>query len=56
MDTSPERIERVKTVLDDYKNTGNPDLLRELRGYIFEYRDYEGDNEVILDLRKTFNS
>lgn len=56
VDTSPGRIERVKTVLDDYRNTGNPDLLRELRGYIFEYKDYEGDDSVILDLKKTFNA
>lgn len=55
MDTSPEKIADLKTALEDYKNTGNPDLLGKLRGYIFEYRDYEGDDPVILDLKKTFH-
>lgn len=55
MDTSPEKIAQVKTILDDYKTTGNPDLLAKLRVYISEYRDYEGDDPVINDLKETFH-
>ncbi len=55
MDTSPEKMAEVKVVLDDYKNTGNPDLLGKLRGYISEYMGYEGDEPVILELKETFH-
>lgn len=55
MDTSSEEAERLGAVLEDYKNTGNPDLLAELRRYLYEYRDYSGDDPVILDLKQTFH-
>lgn len=55
MDLAPEKIEDLRVALADYKMTGNPDLLAKLRGYIFEYQDYEGDNEVINDLKATFH-
>lgn len=55
MDISEEKLRQVKCVLDDYKTTGNPDLLQKLRGYIFEYMDYDGDSAVIRELKETFH-
>lgn len=55
MDLSEEKIADVKAKLEDYKNTGNPALLDTLREYIFEYMDYDGDNEVIKDLKEFFH-
>ena len=52
---TPEKMEDLRVALEDYKKTGNPDLLRKLRSYILEVRDYEGDDPVIADLRKTFH-
>lgn len=50
-----EKYEDMSTALQDYKNTGNPDLLNKLRRYIFDVRDYEGDDPVVADLRATFH-
>lgn len=55
MDLSPERVEDLRVTLEDYKTTGNPDLLAKLRNYIFEFQEYEGDNQVINDLKETFH-
>ncbi|WP_417145006.1 hypothetical protein [Raoultibacter massiliensis] len=55
MDLSSEKIEEVRAALADYKNTGNPDLLSKLRGYLFEYKDYDGDDPVILALKQAFH-
>ena len=55
MDLSEEKLQEVKSVLDDYKTTGNPDLLQKLRGFVFEYMNYEGDNPVIQELKETFH-
>lgn len=55
MDISSEKIEEIRVTLADYKNTGNPDLLNQLRRYLFEFKDYEGDDPVIKDLLETFH-
>lgn len=55
MNLTPEEHEDLRVALADYKNTGNPDLLRKLRDYIFKCQDYEGDDEVINDLKATFH-
>ena len=54
-DMEPEKYEDMRVSLEDYKKTGNPDLLNKLRRYIFQFQDYQGDDSVVLDLKKTFH-
>lgn len=54
-DMDAEKYEDMKVSLEDYKKTGNPDLLNKLRRYIFQFQDYEGDDPVVLDLKQTFH-
>lgn len=48
-------IEELKKDLDAYRRTGDPDLLRKLRSFIFEFKDYEGDDPTVKELKDMFH-
>ena len=53
--TFQEDMKTLKEILDDYRKTGNPDLLQKLRGYISKYANSEKSDPAIDELKEMFH-
>lgn len=52
---SDAQLQDIKQTLDLYKETGNEDYAAQLAVYMFYFNDYDGDNEIILDMVNTLS-
>lgn len=50
---SDKQLQDIKDTLELYKETDDEMYSSQLSVYMFYFKDYDGDNEIILDMVKT---
>ncbi len=50
---SEGQLRDIKDTLNLYKQTGDEEYASQLAVYMFYFKDYDGDNEIILDMIHT---
>lgn len=52
---SDAQLQDIKDTLELYKQTGDEEYANQLAVYMFYFKEYDGDNEIILDMVHTLS-